>query len=222
MFAIGHFALGYLTGKGSSKILKTSLNLPLLLAVSVIPDIDLVLEKISSILPMHRGPTHSIITLTVLMIPFFILCRKKAIPYYLVLLSHSLIGDFFTGGIEMLWPLSQNWFGNVAIPIGSLTDIAFESSLFILTTAIMLRSKDLQSLLKPKRTNLILLIPFGAVLGPLLGAVLAPLLRIGSNFESSLPALLAIPSVFWLVIFAYSILFGLLARTKKPPLAATA
>jgi membrane-bound metal-dependent hydrolase YbcI (DUF457 family) len=214
MFAIGHFALGYLTGKGSSKLLKTKLNVPLLLAVSVIPDIDLILQMVNPTLFMHRGPAHSIITFTVLMIPFFIIYRKKAIPYYAVLLSHSLIGDFFTGGIEMLWPLSQDWFGNLAIPIGSLKDVAVEFGLFALATAIMFNTKDLQSLLKPKRINLVLLIAFGAVLGPML--------PIGHNPESSLSALLLIPSVFWLVIFAYSILVELLITPEKPPSAAVA
>jgi membrane-bound metal-dependent hydrolase YbcI (DUF457 family) len=201
MFAIGHFALGYLTGKGSSKLLKTKLNIPLLLAVSIIPDIDLILQMVNPTLFMHRGPAHSIVTFTVLMIPLFIIYKKKAIPYYAVLLSHSLIGDFFTGGIEMLWPLSQNWYGNLAIPIGSLADVAVEFGLFAVATAIMFKTKDLQSLLKPKPINLVLLIAFGAVLGPLL--------PIGHSSESSLPALLAIPSVFWLVIFAYSILIEL-------------
>jgi membrane-bound metal-dependent hydrolase YbcI (DUF457 family) len=214
MFAIGHFALGYLTGKGSSKLLKTKLNVPLLLAVSVIPDIDLILQMVNPTIFMHRGPAHSIITFTVLMIPFFIIYKKKAIPYYAVLLSHSLIGDFFTGGIEMLWPISQDWFGNLAIPIGSLTDVAVEFGLFAVATAIMFKTKDLQSLLKPKRINLVLLIAFGAVLGPML--------PIGHNSESSLPPLLLIPSVFWLIIFAYSILIELLITPKKPPLSAVA
>ena len=60
---------------------------------------------------MHRGPTHSFITITVLMIPFFVVYRKQAIPYFAALLSHIFIGDFFTGGIELFWPLSHDWFG---------------------------------------------------------------------------------------------------------------
>ena len=97
MFAIGHFALGYLLGKGSSKILKTNLNMSMLLVVSIIPDVDLILQFMDPTLFMHRGPTHAIITFTAISIPFFIFYRKKAIPYYAALLAHSLIGDFFTG-----------------------------------------------------------------------------------------------------------------------------
>ena len=209
MFAIGHFALGYLTGKGSTKLLKTNLNLPLLLVASVLPDFDLVLRAFIPNL-MHRGPTHSVIALTILTIPFFIIYGKQAIPYYAALLSHSLIGDFFTGGIEMLWPLSQEWFGNLAIEIGSSADVLAELSLFTLATAIMYKAKDLKSLLKPKNSNLLLLIAFGAVLGPMLA--------IRYESDTALPTLLVIPSLFWLALFSYSIVVRLRAKTEKPPL----
>jgi len=51
MFAIGHFALGYIFGKGTSKLAKVALNLPLLLATSVLPDVDLLFRFLT-----HRGP----------------------------------------------------------------------------------------------------------------------------------------------------------------------
>jgi len=209
MFAIGHFALGYLTGKGSSKLLKTNLNLPLLLVASVLPDLDLILQMFSPTGFMHRGPTHSIITFTILMIPFFIIYKKQAIPYFVVLLSHSLIGDFFTGGIEMLWPLSNGWFGNNLIDVGSLADVVVEFSLFAVATVIMFKAKDLQRLLKPKKSNLLLLLSFGSVLGPMLA------IRYESN--SSLPTLLMFPSLFWLIVFAYSMLISLRVKPEKPP-----
>jgi membrane-bound metal-dependent hydrolase YbcI (DUF457 family) len=202
MFAIGHFALGYLTGKGSSKLSKVKLNLPLLLVASVIPDIDLIL-KIPFPFLLHRGPTHSLITFTLLMIPLFIIYRKKAIPYYAALISHSLIGDFFTGGVMLFWPLSHNYFGYGNLEVTSLPSVIAEVILFALTLALMLKTKELQSLLKPHRYNLVLFVAFMAVLGPLLqsGRYLGG--------ENSLPILLIIPSLFWLIVFAYSILIGL-------------
>jgi membrane-bound metal-dependent hydrolase YbcI (DUF457 family) len=204
MFAIGHFALGYLTGKGSSKLLKTQLNLPLLLAVSVIPDIDLILQTLNDNLFMHRGPTHSIVTFTLLMIPFFIIYRKKAVPYYVTLLSHSLLGDYFTGGVELFWPLSNKWFVLADIDLRSLPSVTTEIVLFAIALAIMLKSKDLQSILKPSKYNLALIIGFGAALGPMLPS------QSGGGLETgSLPLLLWIPSVFCLVLFGYSILIGL-------------
>ena len=192
MFAIGHFALGYLIGRGSAKFAQVKVNLPLLLLASVLPDIDLLLRFL-----MHRGPTHSLITLTVLMIPFFAVYRKQAIPYFAALLSHVLIGDFFAGGNELFWPLSQGWFGALNLEVHSLPNVLLELGLFLLTVPIMFKLGDLKSLLKPHNRNWALIIPFGAVLGPLLSA--------GRGQEYALPILLVVPSLFYIGLFAYSI-----------------
>ena len=207
MFAIGHFALGYLTGKSTSKVFKTKLNLPLLLVASVLPDIDLILQAVNPTIFMHRGPTHSIITITVLMIPFFLFYKKQAAPYYVALLSHSLIGDLFTGGIEMLWPLSQNWFSYLNISVESLPNIIAELLLFAVTTPIMYKTGDLKKILHPKKYKLALIVAFGAILGPTIE------MRYGS--EGVLPALLLAPSIFWLIMFAYSMLLSLRTKNEK-------
>ena len=199
MFAVGHFALGYLFGKGSSKLARVKVNLPLLLAASVLPDVDLLLRFL-----MHRGPTHSILTITVLMIPFFVVYRKQAIPYYAALLSHILIGDFFTGGIELFWPLSHNWFGALNFQVNSLTIAATELSLFLLTLPLMYKLGDLQTRLKPNSKNWALIIPLGAILGPLLS--------LGRGQESALPALLIVPSLFYVCLFAYSLFVWIRAK----------
>jgi membrane-bound metal-dependent hydrolase YbcI (DUF457 family) len=201
--------LGYIFGKGSSKLAKVKVNLPLLLAASVLPDVDLILRFI-----MHRGPTHSIITITVLMIPFFAIYRKQAIPYYAALLSHILIGDFFTGGIELLWPLSQHWFGALNYSVTSLTIQITELTLFAATLPIMYKLKDLQSLFKAHNKNWALIIPLGAVLGPLLA--------LGRAGETAIPTLLAIPSLFYVFLFAYSIFVEIRSKynqvsNKKQP-----
>ncbi|MCW4046698.1 MAG: metal-dependent hydrolase [Candidatus Bathyarchaeota archaeon] len=189
-FAIGHFALGYLSGKASSKLSKVKTNLPLLLAVSVLPDIDLIFHFLQ-----HRGPTHSLITFTVLMAPFFLIYRKRAVPYYGVLLSHSLIGDFFTGGVELFWPLSHSWFG-VDIGVMSLTNVAIELALFAVTLTLMVGTRDILALLHSGNHNLVLFIAFGAVLGPML--------QVGRGYEQFLPSLLIVPSLFYLGLFVYS------------------
>ncbi|HUK85812.1 MAG TPA: metal-dependent hydrolase [Candidatus Acidoferrum sp.] len=196
---MGHFALGYLLGKGSSKLAKVKVNLPLLLTASVLPDVDLILRFL-----MHRGPTHSFITITVLMIPFFAVYRKRAIPYYAALLSHILIGDFFTGGIELLWPISQNWFQALNYAVTSLPIQITELALFAVTLPIMYKLKDLQSLFKGHNMNWVLIIPLGAVIGPLFA--------LGRGGESALPSLLVIPSIFYIVLFTYSILIDIVPR----------
>jgi membrane-bound metal-dependent hydrolase YbcI (DUF457 family) len=198
-FAIGHFALGYLFGKGSSKLAHVKVNLPLLLAASVLPDVDLLLRFL-----MHRGPTHSIITITALMIPFFVLYRKQAIPYFAALLSHILIGDFFTGGIQLFWPLSHSWYGALNFEVTSIPVAVTELALFFLTVPLMYKLGDLQTLLKPRNKNWALIIPLGAIIGPLVS--------LGRGQENALPTLLIIPSLFYIALFVYSLFVWLRAR----------
>jgi membrane-bound metal-dependent hydrolase YbcI (DUF457 family) len=199
LFAIGHFAIGYLTGKASAKALNVQLNMPLLLTASVIPDIDLLLRFIH-----HRGPTHSIITIIALTIPFLIYYRKTAVPYAVALASHSLIGDFFTGGVQLFWPLSREMIGALNIDVNSLTNSLLELALFIVSIVVMFKTGDLRKIVSDKY-KLALLLPFGAVLGPMLA--------VGRGQEYALPLLLVIPSLFYLALFAYSMLVG---KQKKP------
>jgi membrane-bound metal-dependent hydrolase YbcI (DUF457 family) len=188
--------LGYLFGKGSSKLAHVKINLPLLLTASILPDIDLLFRFLT-----HRGPTHSFITITVLMIPFFIIYRKQALPYYAALLTHILIGDFFTGGIELFWPLTHNLYGALNLDVASMPIAITELVLFLVTFPLMYKLGDLKTLLNPHNRNWALIIPLGALLGPLLS--------LGRDTEASIPTLLIIPSLIFVVIFTYSILIWL-------------
>jgi membrane-bound metal-dependent hydrolase YbcI (DUF457 family) len=209
MFAIGHFALGYLTGKTASRLLSIKLYMPLLLVASIIPDIDLILQFLDPTLFMHRGPLHSIITFSVLMIPFFARYRKQAIPYYVALLSHSLLGDLFTGGFEMLWPLSDRWFSILTVDVMGVISVSAELVLCSIALIVIVKAKDFKTLQKPHNQNLVLFIAFGATLGPLLD--------ISQSFESSLPTPLVIPSIFWLAVFVYSMLIELRGKCRLGP-----
>lgn len=206
MFAIGHFALGYLTGKGASKLLNTKLNMPILLSLSVLPDSDLILQTLNPELFMHRGPAHSIVTFALLMIPFFLIYRKQAIPYFVVLLSHSLLGDLFTGGIEMLWPVTTEWFGD-GVAVNSTVNVAAELILFAVVLPIMLKIGDLQSLWKPRSSNMLLIVAFGAVS--------APVLQLFVSHWNAIPVPLAFPSLIWAGIFAYALITSFAAQLDK-------
>ena len=191
LFAIGHVSIGYLTGKASARILNVQVNLPLLLTAAVIPDIDLLLRFLR-----HRGPTHSLIAIIALTGPFLIGYRKTAVPYAIALASHALIGDFFTGGAQLFWPLSTEWYGALNIDVTSLTNALLELGLFVVAIAAMFKTGDLRKIAKAKY-KLTLLVPLGAVLGPMLAAA------IGSEY--TLPPLLLIPSLFYLAVFTHSL-----------------
>lgn len=196
MYAIGHFALGYLVGKGTSKIANVKINLPLLLAVSVIPDVDLLFSGYMD----HRGLTHSIIVIGVLLIPFFIKYKKTVLPYLAALLSHVFIGDLFTGGIEFFWPITKTPIG-LELAVNSLPINLIELALFFISITLMYKLHDLQTLFKPANKNMFLIFCFGATLGPLLWYA--------ENTPGAISILLVVPSLIWLSIFTCSMLIDL-------------
>ena len=196
-------ALGYLVGKGSAKLLKVNINMPLILVLSVFPDIDIILNFLFNV-EIHRGPTHSIISAILVFIPFFILYRQKVVPYFIALISHSLIADFIVGGqLQLLWPLSTrefglDQFGFPYIAIDSPVNVAFEFSLFVIAVFVMWKTRDLFQLFRNHKLNLILAIPIFTVLLPTF-----------ASYPLDVPLLLVLPHLFYLVLFAISVLIVL-------------
>jgi len=200
MYAVGHLALGYLTGKATGKLLNVSVSLPLLFLASVIPDIDLLIPGLQ-----HRGPTHSLIISTLIFIPLVAYYRKKAIPYFIALTQHSLIGDYITSeGIQLLWPLNSTNYYGLTIEITSLTNITLEWIFFLTAFTILVKTKDAQTLFQPHPSNLLLSIPTFTVLLPTL-----------LSFPQYVPPTLIIPHLIYLIIFAMSILIDFKALLKK-------
>jgi len=201
MYAVGHLALGYLSGKVTSKILNVNINIPLLFLVSVLPDIDLLIPGIE-----HRGPIHSVIVFSLLFLPAFILFRKRAIPYFVALIQHILIGDYLTGNTQLLWPITTSWYG-LGIGITSLTNIFVEWVFFLTSIAIMFKTKDAWLLFQPHPSNMILSIP-----------VLTVLLPTFLSFPLHVPLELVIPHFIYLVFFTFSVFIDLkaiLTKTEK-------
>ena len=198
MFAVGHMALAYLLSKATSKLLKVKINIPLILVLSIIPDIDIILNFLFNI-QIHRGPTHSLITAIVVFIPFFIIYRWKAVPYFTALASHSAIADFIIGGqLQLLWPLSTREFGYPYIDINNPVNVAFEFTLFVIATIIMWKTRDIFQFFRNSKLNLILAIPIFTVLLPTF-----------TSYPLSVPLLLVLPHLFYLVLFIISVLIAL-------------
>lgn len=197
---MGHLALGYLTGKATGKLLNLNVNIPLLFLASIIPDIDLLIPGLE-----HRGPTHSLILSILIFIPLFIHYGKKAIPYFIALTQHSLIGDYLTGGgIQLLWPLNSFHYYGPAIEVTSLTNISLEWIFFLTCFAVLLKTKDAWTLLQPHPSNLTLSIPLSAVLLPTF-----------LSFPVHVPAALIILHLIYLTIFTISILIDFKAILKE-------
>jgi membrane-bound metal-dependent hydrolase YbcI (DUF457 family) len=214
LFAVGHMAIAYLLGKGSSKGLRVKINIPILLVLSILPDIDIIFDFLTGS-QIHRGPTHSIIVAALAFIPIFIIFRKKAIPYFLALISHPLIGDFLTGGrLQLFWPLSTNEYGlhelgGPYIDIFSPVNIALEVSLFIVATLVLYKTGDWKVFFNSNKTNLVLIIPIATVLLPS---------TIGYPFNNSLflsEPILALAHIFYLVLFSIAVIKALIPRYKS-------
>ena len=129
MYPLGHFAISYFLVNILKRFNKEEYNLPAVLITSILPDIDIIFHRYI----VHRGPTHSIITMTLTFIPVYLYFHKGT-PYYVSLLSHSLIGDYFTAyGTQLFWPVTNNWYRAPSqLIINERELIITESTLFIL------------------------------------------------------------------------------------------
>jgi membrane-bound metal-dependent hydrolase YbcI (DUF457 family) len=165
-------------------------------AISVLPDIDVVLPTILQ----HRGPTHSVSIILLLFLPVLAIYGKKAIPYLIALLSHPLIGDIYSNmeGTQLFWPISTNWYKIASISNKGLLSVSFELTLFIVSIAIIIYKKEFQKTFFNNTNRIYWLAPLPFVLGPLL------LGQIDSAYI--LPFLLIFPSLFYTAIFSLSII----------------
>ena len=179
-------------------------NVPLLFLASIILDADLLIPGLQ-----HRGPTHSIIISCLLFLPALILLGKRAAPYFVALIQHSLVGDYLAGGArgtQLLWPVASNWYGSV-IGITSFVSIFIEWTLFLTCITVMFKTKDVWSLFQHHPSNIILSIP-----------ILTVLLPTFLSFPLSVPLELVIPHITYLILFALSALVdckALLTKNQK-------
>jgi membrane-bound metal-dependent hydrolase YbcI (DUF457 family) len=153
-----------LLGKTSARTLKTKLNVPLVLVLSILPDADIALERTGIPFLEHRHITHSIIITLMAFVPFFLVYRKAAVPYFLALIQHALIGDYLTGQVWLLWPFGQSY--SLELGITSPLNIGLEWSVFVLSLVVMFKTGDLLDFFRERKWNLGLAIPTFTVLLP--------------------------------------------------------
>jgi membrane-bound metal-dependent hydrolase YbcI (DUF457 family) len=199
MFAVGHLALGYLSGKATSNILNVKTDLPLLFVASIIPDIDLLIPG-----HLHRGFAHSAVVSSLIFLSAYLLWGKRVTPYFAALATHSVIGDYLTnGGVQLLWPIDYSWYGGF-VELASLTNVLLEVGLFLTCLAVMVGTRDLWVLFKEHDSNLLLSIPFCAILSSSV-----------FGFPLPVPAGILPPHWAFLLLFAVSIGIDLKPRIRK-------
>lgn len=204
MFAVGHLALGYLTGKGSAKFLNVNINIPLALTLSILPDIDLLLTPILT----HGGPTHSIILYLAIAFPTIFVWKKQAIPYLIAIVSHPLLGDYLTRpsraqGVQLFFPLTSSWF-SAGSETAFLAYVYFELALFSAFLVLMLTTRDITTLIKHHPSNMLLAIPVSTALLPVF-----------LQFPIPVPPELIIPHIILIVLLTFPILIDFKVALMK-------
>lgn len=182
-------------GKPFSKAIKANMNVPLILTLSVLPDIDLLLEPMLT----HGGPTHSVLLYLVLAFPVILVWKKQTIPYLAALVSHPLLGDYLTRqfraqGVQLFFPVASGWY-KLGLQPPEMGFVYLELLLFMLSSLLMLRTKDAVTLLKHHPTNLLLTIPLATALLPSL-----------IGFPLPVPSELILPHLILTVLLTLSIL----------------
>jgi len=140
-------------------------------------------------------------------VPFFVVYRKVAIPYFLALISHALIGDYLTGNVRLLWPLMQEFslsLNEYRIDIRSPVNIALEWTLFVFMLVVMIKSGDILDFFRQRKSNLILTVPIFTVLTPTFLSV--PL---------EVPLWLVPPHIFLTLLFFVAILIEIRGLFKS-------
>ena len=128
---------------------------------------------------------------------------KKATPYFIALIQHSILGDYLTDeGIQLLWPATTRWYGT-GITITSPTNILIEWTFFLTSLTIMLKAKDMWVLFQHHPSNLLLSIP-----------ILTALIPIFLSFPLPVPLELVIPHLTYLTIFTVSVLIDVKSSLK--------
>jgi hypothetical protein len=171
-----------------------------------LPDVDILAEHVNGLheLLPHRGPLHSVFLMLIVFIPIFIVYRKRALPYFIALISHPLIGDYLTGGkLQLFWPLTSQTFGTTT-SIMSAENITLELMLFISSIALLLVTRDLFVLLRPRLSNLILAVPTLTVLFPIF-----------LSYPLQVPVLLVLPHLAYTVLFLASISISVVGILRR-------
>jgi hypothetical protein len=133
----------------------------------------------------------------VVLAPFFAVYHKKALPYFLALVQHALIGDFIGGGgVQLLWPLTAQSYGT-GIAIRSQTNVGIEWIAFLAAVIIMIKTRDITKFLQARKSNLLLSIPTFTTLLPTL-----------ASFPLGVPLWLVPPHIFYTVIFSIAIILA--------------
>jgi len=140
------------------------LFVPAILMLGVLPDIDLFFGNLGVV---HHSFTHSIFFWLVIFAPVFAVYGLKSVPYLAAVVQHFAFGDLLVDKVMILWPFSSSYFGlNFGMP--SILDVALETAGLLLAAGIIVFNGDLRRLLSVNKRNILMLLPFLALIASML------------------------------------------------------
>jgi len=140
------------------------LFMPAVLMLGIVPDVDLFLRGFGL---LHHTITHSFFLWFIMFAPFFVVLRRKSVPYFVAVAQHFAFGDFLVGHVMIFWPFSPSYFG-FNIPMLSLPDVFLETAGLLLATGISYFRDDLRNMLSIDIRNLLMFLPLLALLTSML------------------------------------------------------
>ncbi len=163
MFLVGHGAWAYVLATITARLLGTrsSLNPYLAMLLGMVPDTDILLHELGI---RHRSITHSILFWAILFIPFFIIYRRRSLPYFTAVIQHIMLGDIVVASTRVLWPLDYEL--GLRLSLTSSTSIAFEFIGLAIMALLILRY---DKVIKDKRLAIRLLSIITVI--PILGSL---------------------------------------------------
>ena len=217
MYFLGHMAWAYvfaiLAWAFIPGIKRTGkLFIPLILILGVLPDADLLFGRLGIV---HHTVTHSFFFWIVLFVPFFVVFRLKAIPYFVAVVQHFAFGDLLVDKVMLFWPFKSSFIG-LNWGMGSPLDVAFESAGLVLMLGIMIYIGDLKRLFSIDKANRFMIFPFLALLPSLLllGSSWSIDTSISYPLSKNLIVILAIEHVILLTFIGISAIQGMRAKNK--------
>jgi hypothetical protein len=179
------------------------MNIPLILTLSILPDIDFLIPMLQ-----HGGPTHSVILTFAIALPAILAWKAQPIPYLAAFVSHPLLGDYLTypataPGVQLFYPITSAWF-SAGLEAARALFVPLELALFVAFLTFALATRDIRMLTRHDPSNFVLLIPLATVVLPVL-----------LDFPLSLPSELIIPHLITMLLLALPIIIDI-AHAIRP------
>lgn len=188
LFLLGHACWAYVAGRLVARPLGVNPNFYLLLLLGMLPDIDLILGIFDV---GHRTLTHSIVFWTGAFVPFFVILRRAALPYFVAVTQHILFGDLIVGRTPVFWPVSDLKLG-LGLSLLSPITLVLEAIGLALLVVFVYKYRE-PSKKSPILQGIVLVPLIAFVVLASLGNLLPPVFFEGPearHLERNLPALL--------------------------------